>query len=58
MTLYIIRDDTVTAYASAPARVSEDQLRVRSAKEIETSGLLFPGRPPDLSCPGHHPRDP
>ncbi len=39
MTLYIIRGDTVTAYASAPARASEDELRVRSAKEIETSGL-------------------
>src|ERR1700737_1202039 len=39
MTLYMIRDDTVTAYASAPARASEDELRVRSTKEIETSGL-------------------
>jgi hypothetical protein len=39
MTLYIVRDDTVTAYASAPARASEDELRVGSAKEIETSGL-------------------
>ena len=39
MTLYIIHGDTVTAYASAPARASEDELRVRSAKEIETSGL-------------------
>src|SRR6202049_3097633 len=39
MTLYIIRGDAVTAYASAPARASEDKLRVRSAKEIETSGL-------------------
>src|SRR5258708_29415865 len=39
MTLYIIRGDTVTACASAPARASEDELRVRSAKEIETNGL-------------------
>jgi hypothetical protein len=39
MTLYIIRGDAVTAYASAPARALEDKLRVRSAKEIETSGL-------------------
>src|SRR5438132_5073786 len=39
MTLYIIRDDTVMAYASAPARGSEDELRVRSAKEIEASRL-------------------
>jgi hypothetical protein len=39
MTLYIIRGDTVTAYASAPARASEDELRVRSAKEIEASRL-------------------
>ena len=39
MTLYMIRDDTVTAYASAPAGGSEDELRVRSAKEIEASRL-------------------
>src|SRR5712664_1177638 len=39
MTLYMIRGDTVTAYASPPARGSEDELRVRSAKEIEASGL-------------------
>jgi hypothetical protein len=39
MTLYIIRGATVTAYASPPARGSEDELRVRSAKEIEASGL-------------------
>jgi hypothetical protein len=39
MTLYIIRGDTVTAYASAPIRVSEDELRVRSAKEVEASKL-------------------
>lgn len=39
MTLYIIRGDAVTAHASAPARVSADELRVRSAKEIEASGL-------------------
>jgi hypothetical protein len=39
MTLYIIRDDTVTAYASPPARGSEDELRVRSAKEIEASRM-------------------
>src|SRR5258708_17379470 len=35
----MIRGDTVTAYASAPARASEDELRVRSAKEIEASRL-------------------
>ena len=39
MTLYIIRGDTVTAYASAPVRDSEDELRVRSAKENEASRL-------------------
>src|ERR1700680_2580937 len=39
MTLYMIRDDTVTAYASPPAGGSEDELRVRSAKEIEASRL-------------------
>jgi hypothetical protein len=39
MTLYIIRGVTVTSYASAPARGSEDELRVRSAKEIETSRM-------------------
>src|ERR1700693_1512102 len=39
MTLYIIRGDTVTAYASPPAKGSEDELRVRSAKEFETSRM-------------------
>src|SRR3981189_2626709 len=39
MTLYMICGDTVTAYASPPARGSEDALRVRSAKEIEASRL-------------------
>ena len=39
MTLYIIRGDTVAAYASAPARGSEDELWVRSATELEGSGL-------------------
>ena len=39
MTLYIIRGDTVTAYASPPARGLEDEFRVRSAKEIEVSRL-------------------
>src|ERR1700687_6380681 len=39
MTLYIIRGGSVTSYASAPARASEDELRVRSAKEIEASRM-------------------
>ena len=39
MRLYMIRGDSVTAYASPPARGSEDELRVRSAKEMEASGL-------------------
>jgi hypothetical protein len=39
MTLYIIRGDTVAAYASAPARGSEDELRVSSAAELAGSGL-------------------
>ena len=39
MTLYMIRGATVTAYASPPARGSEDELRVRAAKEIEASRL-------------------
>jgi hypothetical protein len=39
MTLYIIRGDSVAAYASAPARTSADELRVRSAKELEASRL-------------------
>src|ERR1700719_5032515 len=39
MTLYIIRGVTVTSYASAPAKGSEDELRVRSAKEFETSRM-------------------
>ena len=37
MTLYIIRGDRVAAYASAPARPSPADLRVRSAKELEAS---------------------
>jgi hypothetical protein len=39
MTLYIIRGDAVSAYASAPAGGSEDELRLRSAKELESSRL-------------------
>ena len=39
MTLYIIRGGTVAAYASAPARGSEDELRVSSAAELAGSGL-------------------
>jgi Protein of unknown function (DUF3489) len=39
MTLYIIRGDTVTAHASAPARASKDELQLRSAKELEASQL-------------------
>jgi len=39
MAIYTIRGDTVTAYASAPDRGSEDELRVRSAKDIEASRL-------------------
>jgi hypothetical protein len=39
MRLYIIRGDTVTAYASPPTKSSEDELRVRSAKEIKASRL-------------------
>jgi hypothetical protein len=39
MTLDIICGNTVTAYASPPVRASEDELRVRSAKEIEASRL-------------------
>ena len=39
MTLYMIRGDTVTAHASAPVRVSEDELPVRSAKELAASKL-------------------
>jgi hypothetical protein len=39
MTLYTIRGHTVTAYASAPTRASEGELRVRSAQEIEASRL-------------------
>jgi len=37
MTLYIIRGDRVAAYASAPARPSAADLRVRSANELEAS---------------------
>ena len=37
MTLYMIRGDRVAAYASAPARPSAAELRVRSANELEAS---------------------
>jgi hypothetical protein len=39
MTLYIIRGETVAAYGSAPAKRSEDELRVRSATQLDGSGL-------------------
>src|SRR4051794_3396996 len=39
MKLYIIRGHTVTAFASAPATVSEDELRVGSLEELEGSRL-------------------
>jgi hypothetical protein len=39
MTLYVIHGDRVAALASAPPRAAEDELRVRSAKELEASGL-------------------
>jgi hypothetical protein len=39
MTLYVIHGDEVAAFASAPPRAAEDELRVRSAKELEASGL-------------------
>jgi Protein of unknown function (DUF3489) len=39
MTLYVIHADRVAVFASAPPRASKDELRVRSAKELEASGL-------------------
>jgi hypothetical protein len=39
MTLYIIRGDKAAAYASAPARASEDEVRLRSPKDLEGSRL-------------------
>jgi Protein of unknown function (DUF3489) len=39
MTLYIISGDMVAAYASAPAKALEGEVRVRSMKELEASGL-------------------
>ena len=39
MTLYVIRGDSVTAHASPPATISEDQLLVQSIEDIEASGL-------------------
>ncbi len=39
MTLYVIHGDRVAAFASAPPRAAEDELRIRSAKELEASGL-------------------
>ena len=35
MTLYIIRSETVAAYGSAPARALADELRLRSAEELD-----------------------
>ena len=40
MTLYLIRGETVTAYASAPAGVTEHELLVGSAEEIAASSSL------------------
>ena len=39
MTLYIIRGDTVAAYASVPGAASGDELRFRSATELEASAM-------------------
>jgi hypothetical protein len=39
MTLYIIRGDTVAAYACVPGGVSADALRFRSARELEASEM-------------------
>ena len=39
MTLYIICGELVTACASAPATVSEEEILVGSAEELATSGL-------------------
>jgi len=39
MTLYLIHGETVTAYASAPATVTDDELLVGSAEEIVASSL-------------------
>ena len=39
MTLYIIRGETVSAYASSPATIAEGEVMVRSAEDIEASAL-------------------
>jgi hypothetical protein len=39
MTLYIIRGDTVSAHAAAPAPSSEGELLVQSPEDIEASAL-------------------
>ena len=39
MTLYAIRGDSVTAYSSAPAVISDGELAVQSIVDIEASGL-------------------
>ncbi len=39
MTLYVIRGDSVTAYASPPATISEGEVVVQSIEDIEASGL-------------------
>ena len=39
MALYIIRNDKVTAYTAAPAKMRKSALIISSAEEIETSDL-------------------
>src|SRR5258708_19737669 len=39
MMLYVIRGDSVTAHASPPAIISEDELVVQSIEDIDASGL-------------------
>jgi hypothetical protein len=39
MTVYVIRGALVTAVAAAPLTLSEDEVLIRSADEIEASGL-------------------
>jgi hypothetical protein len=39
MTAYVIRGDSVTAVAAAPATLAEDEILIGSAEEIEASNL-------------------
>ena len=50
MTVYIIRDETVTAHRSDPVSLSEGEVVIGSAEEIAASGLSLAPDGCDLEC--------